>query len=71
VSRMNAKSQSRAVHPRKVIAAWGRMLTGKPPMLSIEITKACPLHCPGCYAYNESHLGGAATLRSLSDFRGE
>jgi MoaA/NifB/PqqE/SkfB family radical SAM enzyme len=40
-------------------------------MLSIEITKECPLSCPGCYAYNEQHLGGAATLRDLSDFRGE
>jgi sulfatase maturation enzyme AslB (radical SAM superfamily) len=40
-------------------------------MLSIEITKECPLHCPGCYAYNEQHLGGDTTLRDLSDFRGE
>jgi sulfatase maturation enzyme AslB (radical SAM superfamily) len=40
-------------------------------MLSIEITKECPLSCPGCYAYNEQHLGGEATLRDLSDFRGE
>jgi len=71
VSGTNTKIQSRAVQPREVIAAWGRILTGKPPMLSIEITKECPLHCPGCYAYNELHLGGAATLRSLSDFRGE
>jgi len=40
-------------------------------MLSIEITKECPLSCPGFYAYNERHLGGAANLRDLSDFRGE
>lgn len=40
-------------------------------MLSIEITKECPLSCPGCYAYQEQHLGGAANLRDLSDFRGE
>lgn len=40
-------------------------------MLSIEITKECPLRCPGCYAYNEQHLGGAGNLRDLSDFRGE
>ncbi|HVP50675.1 MAG TPA: radical SAM protein [Terriglobales bacterium] len=53
------------------MAAWYRILTGSPPMLSIEITKECPLSCPGCYAYNEQHLGGAATLRDLSDFRGE
>ncbi len=41
-------------------------------MLSIEVTRECPLRCPGCYAYGESHLGeGAPTLRSLSDFRGD
>ena len=40
-------------------------------MLSIEITRECPLTCPGCYAYGESHLGGGVTLRELSDFRGD
>jgi MoaA/NifB/PqqE/SkfB family radical SAM enzyme len=40
-------------------------------MLSIEITRECPLSCPGCYAYGDSHLGGETTLRELSDFRGE
>ena len=40
-------------------------------MLSIEITRECPLHCPGCYAYGDSHLGGETTLRQLSDFRGQ
>ena len=39
-------------------------------MLSIEITRECPLSCPGCYAYGDSHLGGETTLRELSDFRG-
>jgi organic radical activating enzyme len=29
-----------------------------------------PLRCPGCYAYGETHLGGGATLRDLSDFHG-
>jgi len=47
------------------------LLSGKKPALSIEITKECPLRCPGCYAYGESHLGeGASTLRQLSDFKG-
>ena len=63
--------QSRNLRAREVVAAWYRILSGNPPMLSIEITKECPLHCPGCYAYNEQHLGGAATLRDLSDFRGD
>jgi len=40
-------------------------------MLSIEITRECPLSCPGCYAYGEDHLGGATTLRELRDFRGD
>jgi MoaA/NifB/PqqE/SkfB family radical SAM enzyme len=41
------------------------------PLLSIEVTKECPLQCPGCYAYGEAHLGGGATLRALSDFHGD
>ncbi len=41
-------------------------------MLSIEITRECPLRCPGCYTYGDSHLGeGAPNLRSVSDFRGD
>jgi organic radical activating enzyme len=40
-------------------------------MLSIEITRECPLSCPGCYAYGDTHLGNGTTLRQLSDFRGE
>lgn len=39
-------------------------------MLSIEITRECPLSCPGCYAYGDNHLGGEATLRNLSDYHG-
>jgi len=62
---------SRNLRAPEVITAWYRILTGSAPMLSIEITKECPLSCPGCYAYNDQHLGGAATLRDLSDFRGQ
>ena len=40
-------------------------------MLSIEVTRECPLHCPGCYAYGDMHLGGQTTLRQLSDYRGQ
>jgi organic radical activating enzyme len=57
--------------PRDFARAWWRVLNGHAPMLSIEITRECPLHCPGCYAYGENHLGGEATLRDLSDFRGD
>jgi sulfatase maturation enzyme AslB (radical SAM superfamily) len=54
-----------------VIRAWGRILAGYRPNLSIEVTRECPLHCPGCYAYGDDHLGGTTTLRQLSDFRGD
>ena len=54
-----------------VLSAWGKILSGKAPMLSIEITRECPLTCPGCYAYNDDHLGGGTTLRQLSDLRGD
>jgi MoaA/NifB/PqqE/SkfB family radical SAM enzyme len=55
----------------RFLSAWGRILKGRPPMLSIEITRECPLHCPGCYAYQDQHLGGTVTLRQLHDFRGD
>jgi sulfatase maturation enzyme AslB (radical SAM superfamily) len=54
-----------------VIRAWGKILKGERPSLSIEITRECPLRCPGCYAYEDAHLGGGATLRSLSDRKGQ
>ena len=55
-----------------IFESWGKVLVGKIPMLSIEITRECPLKCPGCYAYGDSHLGeGAPNLRSLSDLRGD
>ena len=54
-----------------LLQAWGSILRGSAPMLSIEITRECPLHCPGCYAYGEDHLGGGVTLRGLHDLRGD
>lgn len=54
----------------EVLHAWSRILTGHAPNLSIEITKECPLRCPGCYAFDPAHLGGDSQLRELSDFRG-
>ena len=58
------------IRPRELMAAWGRIMTGSPPMLSIEITRECPLSCPGCYAYGDAHLGGGITLAELNDLRG-
>lgn len=55
----------------EVVQAWGKILRGQQPSLSIEITKECPLKCPGCYAYDDGHLGGGTTLRSLTDRKGQ
>ena len=46
-------------------------MRGEAPTLSIEITRECPLKCPGCYAYEPEHLGGTVTLRELSDRKGQ
>jgi MoaA/NifB/PqqE/SkfB family radical SAM enzyme len=54
----------------QILPAWGRILRGRRPFLSIEITKECPLRCPGCYAYEPEHLGGLTVLRQLHDYRG-
>ena len=55
---------------REIVAGWKSILSGNVPFLSIEITRECPLSCPGCYAYGPQHLGGDVTLRDLADFRG-
>jgi MoaA/NifB/PqqE/SkfB family radical SAM enzyme len=55
----------------EVLQAWSTILAGRSPSLSIEITKECPLRCPGCYAFDAAHLGSEMQLRQLSDFKGE
>ena len=55
----------------EVLRAWASILACRTPSLSIEITKECPLRCPGCYAFDAAHLGGQTQLRDLSDFRGD
>ena len=54
-----------------IFSAWGRILQGYRPALSVEITRECPLRCPGCYAYGDEHLGGSVTLRQVSDYKGQ
>jgi len=54
----------------EVIQAWKSVLSGRRPSLAIEITRECPLRCPGCYAFEEGHVGGI-NLRQLQDKRGE
>ena len=67
---MDADMNNKGLHSKDMIQAWGRILTGHRPNLSIEITKECPLRCPGCYAYGDDHLGGDVTLRGLADYKG-
>lgn len=56
----------------EVLQAWTNILSGHKPSLSIEITKECPLRCPGCYAYDPAHLGGEGiALRQLVDYKGD
>ncbi len=63
--------RGKTLRKQDVVKAWGRILRGFPPSLSIEITRECPLRCPGCYAYEPEHLGEVGPLRSLADYKGE
>lgn len=56
---------------KDVIPAWAGILRGRRPLLSIEITRECPLRCPGCYAFDAEHLAGIGSLRNLSDLKGK
>src|SRR5213593_3624950 len=53
-----------------ILPAWDCILRGYTPLLPIEITKECPLRCPGCYAYEPGHLKDGITLRQMADLRG-
>lgn len=56
----------------EVLKAWACILSGRKPSISIELTRECPLRCPGCYAYEDVHLGDSGvTLRQLSDYKGD
>ena len=59
------------MNAKEIIHAWGRILQGRRPSLSIEITRECPLRCPGCYAYEPGHPGEGLNLRQLSDYKGD
>jgi len=59
------------VQTSQILQAWGKILKGESPSLSIEITRECPLRCPGCYAFDDAHLGGGQTLRDLNDRKGQ
>ncbi len=68
---MNKSNGRPGLRISELLSAWKSILLGNTPMLSIEITRECPLSCPGCYAYGDNHLGGTVTLRGLSDHRGD
>jgi len=55
----------------EILGAWKKIVRGQHPLLSIEITRECPLRCPGCYAYGDAHLSDGRTLRQLSDRKGQ
>jgi sulfatase maturation enzyme AslB (radical SAM superfamily) len=39
--------------------------------MSIEITRRCPLSCPGCYAYGKNHLGKEGAIAQIPEFEGD
>jgi MoaA/NifB/PqqE/SkfB family radical SAM enzyme len=53
-----------------LLRAWCRVLLGYPPAISVEVTKRCPLKCPGCYAYSPHHVNGTS-INNVSEHRGE
>jgi sulfatase maturation enzyme AslB (radical SAM superfamily) len=55
----------------EILRGWQTILAGRTPFLSIEITKECPLACPGCYAYGDAHLGQGGLLAQVSDYKGK
>lgn len=59
------------MNAQEIIHAWGRILTGRRPSLSLEITRECPLRCPGCYAYEPGHPGEGLSLRQLADYKND
>jgi MoaA/NifB/PqqE/SkfB family radical SAM enzyme len=64
-------SYPRKMRVNEILRAWRKIVTGTKPTLSIEITRECPLRCPGCYAYEDAHLGGDINLRQLPDSKGQ
>ncbi len=54
-----------------IFPVWGRILRGYRPFLSVEITKECPLRCPGCYAYDSRHMNNGHSIRELIEWQGK
>jgi organic radical activating enzyme len=68
---LDAGRRDYLMHPSAIFPAWGRILTGYRPFLSIEITKQCPLRCPGCYAFDSGHLNNGHSIRKIEEWQGQ
>ncbi len=55
------------MRPANFITAWDKILRRRIPLLSVEITRECPLRCPGCYPYGDNHFADGAKLADLTD----
>lgn len=56
---------------RDIIPARAGILRGGKPFLSVEITRECPLRCPGCCACDPESRESVGSLANLSDLKGE
>jgi organic radical activating enzyme len=54
----------------EIFPVWVRILQGYRPFLSVELTRECPLSCPGCYAFDANHLNNGTFPKQTSEFRG-
>jgi sulfatase maturation enzyme AslB (radical SAM superfamily) len=59
------------MHMRDIFPAWLRIARGYRPFLSIEMTRECPLNCPGCYAHAPGHSSRAESAETLTEYRGD
>ena len=57
--------------PKDIFPAWSRILHGYRPFLALEITKICPLHCPGCYAYHPNHVKRSLGRKEPDELQGQ
>lgn len=56
------------MNAQNILQSWFTILGGRKPLLSIEITRECPLECPDGYDLEETLPGGGdVTRHTLSD----
>jgi organic radical activating enzyme len=64
------RTRTKTVLAVDMLRCWGSILTGHSPELAVEVTRECPLRCPGCYAYAAGHVSGD-NLRSVAELKGQ